>query len=139
MSISRYRMILSTALNMRSVKIGNSAGHPHGSGGDPRCDGSCDKGEGKKRNFHSRSGAFLPRFPYDQRVGEKEADFDLEIPYSYKKKDCDRVIGQIGALMKEMDEKYECVVNIDKNTWRESDNGRVEPSNPFQNVPKVSF
>ena len=40
--------------------------------------------------------------------------FDLEIPYSYKKKDCDRVIGQIGALMKEMDEKYECVVNIDK-------------------------
>ena len=26
-----------------------------------------------------------------------------------------------------------------KNTWRESDNGRVEPSNPFQNVPKVSF
>lgn len=70
---------------------------------------------------------------------KKKLIFDLEIPYSYKKKDCDRVIGQIGALMKEMDEKYECVVNIDKNTWRESDNGRVEPSNPFQNVPKVSF
>ena len=45
---------------------------------------------------------------------KKKLIFDLEIPYSYKKKDCDRVIGQIGALMKEMDEKYECVVNIDK-------------------------
>ena len=50
------------------------------------------------------------------RIEEKKKKliFDLEIPYSYKKKDCDRVIGQIGALMKEMDEKYECVVNIDK-------------------------
>ena len=45
---------------------------------------------------------------------KKKLIFDLEIPYSYKKKDCDRVIGQIGALMKEMDEKCECVVNIDK-------------------------
>lgn len=44
----------------------------------------------------------------------KKLIFDLEIPYSYKKKDCDRVIGQVGALMKEMDEKYECVINIDK-------------------------
>ena len=48
------------------------------------------------------------------RPERKKLIFDLEIPYSYKKKDCDRVIGQIGALMKEMDEKYECVINIDK-------------------------
>ena len=114
MSISRYRMILSTALNMRSVKIGNSAGHPHGSGGDPRCDGSCDKGEGKKRNFLLDPELSFHDFRMINGAEKKEADFDLEIPYSYKKKDCDRVIGQIGALMKEMDEKYECVVNIDK-------------------------
>ena len=44
----------------------------------------------------------------------KKLIFDLEIPYSYQKKDCDRVISQIGALMKEMDEQYDCVINIDK-------------------------
>ena len=44
----------------------------------------------------------------------KKLIFDLEIPYSYRKKDCDRVISQIGALMKEMDEQYDCVINIDK-------------------------
>ena len=66
---------------------------------------------------------------------KKKLIFDLEIPYSYKKKDCDRVIGQIGALMKEMDEKYECVVNIDKKLR----GGRVTTAGLSRQIPSKMF
>lgn len=66
---------------------------------------------------------------------KKKLIFDLEIPYSYKKKDVDRVIGQIGALMKEMDEKYECVVNIDKKYVA----GRVTTAGLSRQIPSKMF
>lgn len=40
--------------------------------------------------------------------------FDLVVPYSYKKKDSERVTQQIQSLMKEIDSRYECVINVDK-------------------------
>lgn len=40
--------------------------------------------------------------------------FDLEIPFSYHQKDCDRIISQIGVLMKQIDPRYACVIDLDK-------------------------
>lgn len=40
--------------------------------------------------------------------------FDLEIPFSYGQKESERVAGQIRALMKEIDPRFECVIDMDK-------------------------
>lgn len=40
--------------------------------------------------------------------------FDLEIPFSYGQKEGERVVGQIQALMKEIDPRFECVIDMDK-------------------------
>ena len=40
--------------------------------------------------------------------------FDLEIPFSYGQKESERVAGQIRALMKEIDPRFECVIDMEK-------------------------
>ncbi len=40
--------------------------------------------------------------------------FDLVVPFSYSQQDADRAVGQITALMKEIDSRYRCVITVDK-------------------------
>ena len=99
MSISRYRMILSTALNMRSAKNWGILLVIHM---DPVeiHDATVLATKEKVRNVISILDPELSFHDFRMINGaeKKKLIFDLEIPYSYKKKDCDRVIGQIGAL-----------------------------------------
>lgn len=40
--------------------------------------------------------------------------FDLVVPFSYSEKDEDRLVHQVMALMQEVDEKYQCVITVDR-------------------------
>ena len=40
--------------------------------------------------------------------------FDLVVPFSYSEKDEDRLVHQVMALMQEVDERYQCVITVDR-------------------------
>lgn len=41
--------------------------------------------------------------------------FDLVIPFSYSQTDAEKVVHQVKSLMHEIDERYQCVITVDKN------------------------
>ncbi|MFR6333277.1 MAG: hypothetical protein ACLUOI_33895 [Eisenbergiella sp.] len=36
------------------------------------------------------------------------------VPFSYSEKDEDRLVHQVMALMQEVDERYQCVITVDR-------------------------
>lgn len=40
--------------------------------------------------------------------------FDLVVPFSYSEKDEDRLVHQVMVLMQEVDERYQCVITVDR-------------------------
>ena len=40
--------------------------------------------------------------------------FDLVVPFSYSEKDEERLVHQVMALMQEVDERYQCVITVDR-------------------------
>lgn len=54
---------------------------------------------------------------------ENRISFDIEVPYSYKPADEDRILKQVPALMQEMDPANHCVITLDRGVLEEKTEG----------------